>query len=119
MKTKKEKSVRREMREVDGKNILFVDDKAIGEIRPRSEFDYNPGNPTRDVSTGLSCVAYLLESLSDAGNEPVDGMTCWGLSQALQHYAEEVHKYLKPIAESADPALPEPRLVVTPFAVRK
>jgi hypothetical protein len=75
--------------------------KVIGEVKSKSEFkfSYDPGDPVGDVATGLLCVGYLLESLSEAGNEPVDGMTCWGLSQALQHYAHDARKYLRPIAE--------------------
>jgi len=119
MKTKKEKQVENVVRDVGGKNVLFVNDKAVGELMASSEFDYDPGDPTGDVSTGLSCVSYLLESLSQAGNEPVDGMTCWGLSQALQHYAHDVRKYLKPIAESAGTSMPKPRLKVVPLKVCK
>ena len=119
MKTKKEKSVKRVVCDVGGKNILFIDDKAVGEIRSRTEFDYDPGDTTRDVSTGISCVGYLLESLSQAGNEPLDGMTCWGLALALQHYAHDVRKYLKPVAESANPEIPETPLEIVPLAVGK
>jgi hypothetical protein len=120
MKNKNEKSVKRILRQVGGKNILFVDDKAVGELKVRDEFDYDPGDPAGDVSKGLKCVGYLLESLSEAGNESVDGMTCWGLSQALQHYAQDVRKYLKPKAES-DPSQPlrESPLELLPLAVRK
>jgi hypothetical protein len=118
MKNKNEKSVKRILRQVGGKNILFVDDKAVGEFKRRNEFDYDPGDPVRDVATGLKCVGYLFESLSEAGNEPVDGMTCWGLSQALQHYAQDVRKYLKPIALSlAEMAESEPPFKVVPVAV--
>jgi hypothetical protein len=100
MKNKNEKSVRREMRDVLGKNILFVNDKAVGEIKGmKDEFYYDPGNVVQDVATAVRCVGYLLESLSEAGNESVDGMACWGLSQALQHYAQDCRKYLREKAE--------------------
>jgi len=95
MKSKNDKSVKRVAREVLGKNILFVNDKAVGEMKLKTDFYYDPGDPILDVATAVKCVGYLLESLSQAGNEPVDGMTCWGLSQALQHYAEDCRKYLK------------------------
>jgi hypothetical protein len=101
MKTKKEKPVRREMRDVLGKNILFVNDEAVGEVRRKDDFYYDPGNVVQDVATGVRCIGYLLESISEAGNEPVDPMVCWGLSQALQHYADDCRKYLREKAQSA------------------
>ena len=119
MKTKKEKSTSRVLRQVGGKNILFVNDKAVCEIRPKADFNYDPGDPVGDVSTGLLCVGYLLESLSEAGNESVDGMTCLGLSQALQHYARDASKYLKPIAASAERVESESPFEVVPLVVRK
>jgi hypothetical protein len=100
MKNKREKSVRREIRDVLGKQIMFVDDKAVGEFKGmKDEFYYDPGNVVQDVATGVRCVGYLLESISEAGNEPVDPMVCWGLSQALQHYAKDCRKYLREKAE--------------------
>jgi hypothetical protein len=120
MRNKNEKSVKRILRQVGGKNILFVDDEAVGELKVRDEFDYDPGDAVGDISKGLKCVSYLLESLSDAGNEPVEGMVSWGFSQALRHYSEDVRKYLKPIAEP-HPSKPlrESPLKLVPLAVRK
>jgi hypothetical protein len=81
--------------------------KSVERIKVVSEeLSYDPGDPVGDVATGLLCVGYLLESLSEAGNESVDGMTCWGLAQALQHYAHDARKYLKPIAEPCEVSLP-------------
>jgi hypothetical protein len=86
-----------------GLDKLKTEDTAMKNKEAKSGFNYDPGDPVGDVATGLSCVGYLLESLSEVGNESVDGMTCWGLSQALQHYAHDVRRYLKPAAESAVP----------------
>jgi hypothetical protein len=121
MKNKKEKSVKRILRQVDGKNILFVNDEAVGELKVRDEFDYDPGDLARDVATGLKCVGYLLESLSQNGNEPVEGWILYGFSQALTHYAHDVQGYLKSRAASgpSEPAIPKSPLELVPFAVRK
>jgi hypothetical protein len=100
------KKLKTEDTAMKNKEAKSMERKAVGEVKPKSEFNYDPGDPVGDVSTGLLCVGYLLESLSEAGNEPVDGMTCWGLSQALQHYAHDARKYLKPIAEPCEVSLP-------------
>jgi hypothetical protein len=45
MKTKKEKSSSRVLRDVGGKNILFVNDIAVGKLKLRDEFEYSHGDP--------------------------------------------------------------------------
>jgi hypothetical protein len=64
------------------------------------------------------CIAYLLDSLSEAGNEPIEEMTAYGLNLALQRYASDVPRYLKPKA-AADPEEPSanrrPSIVLKPL----
>jgi hypothetical protein len=62
-------------------------------------FYYDPGECTRDVTTGMRSIAYLLESISNVGNDPVDGIIGQGLSFALTHYADKAEKYLKEKSE--------------------
>lgn len=120
MKTKKEKSTSRVLRQVGGKNILFVNEEAVGEIELRRELDYDPGDPVGDVSNALMSISYLMESLSENGNKEVDGVIVNGLSLAARYYAEDVHKYLRPRNEDNffSTSMKSP-LKLVPLAVRK
>jgi hypothetical protein len=63
-----------------------------------SELRYDdPGRATGAIK-GLLCASYLLDSLSDGGNEPLDGRIAQGLSLVLQKYAGDV-SHLKPKAD--------------------
>jgi hypothetical protein len=57
-------------------------------------FDYEYANNPRDVVKGLFSIAYLLDSISELGNEEVEGPICNGLAYALKRYAGNVKGYL-------------------------
>jgi hypothetical protein len=116
-KSKKDKSKTAVVREVDGKNILFVNDKALAEILQPNFPYYDPGDTAGDIANGMACIAYLLESLSQAGNEEIDGFIACGFSSALRRYSEDVGRYLQPKAGPNPPDSSQLELV--PLAVRK
>ena len=69
------------------KRVLRIDKRErilISELR----YD-DPGRAT-DAVKGLLCASYLLDSLSDGGNEPIDGRVAQGLSLVLQKYAGDI-----------------------------
>lgn len=70
--------------------------KIVAVVRPATKptVKYEPGDVVADVVNGIGAAAYLLESLSDAGNDPIDAMVAYGLSTALRHYAECADQYL-------------------------
>lgn len=75
-----------------------------------AELTYEPGNPAGTAAKGILAVAYLLDSMSDAGNYPIDASAACGLARVLEHYAETVRKDLK-----AKAAAPEPPLKIKPL----
>ncbi len=67
----------------------------------KSTLKYEPGDTVADVVNGIGAVAYLVESLSDAGNDKIDGIVAYGLSVALRHYAACADRYLTAKAPKA------------------
>ena len=62
-------------------------------------FDYDPGEYLADLVKGILAVAHLLESVSNSGNDPIDGQVAQGLALALRHYGKDAQAYLKQKAE--------------------
>jgi hypothetical protein len=58
-------------------------------------FYFDSGMTKEEVTTGIRCIAYLLESISCRGNDAIDGQVAQGFSLALKHYARNVEIYLK------------------------
>ena len=54
------------------------------------EGDRNPSDSPRNVERAIRSVAFLLEWLSQHGNEPVDGFTAHGLAEILGRCARRV-----------------------------
>jgi len=53
-------------------------------------FNQNTAKNTFDLEKAIRSVAYLLDWYGQAGNEPVPGRVAQGLSETLNHCAEEI-----------------------------
>jgi hypothetical protein len=69
-------------------------ESVIHSVQQQKSLKYESGDVAADVLNGIGAIAYLLESLSDIGNDALDGMTAYGLSIALRHYAACADRYL-------------------------
>lgn len=80
--------------------------KIVAEVVPfrsaaKTSLKYEQGDVAADVVNGIGAIAYLLESLSDIGNDGIDGEVAYGLSSALRHYARHAEHYLTAKAPKA------------------
>jgi hypothetical protein len=76
-------------------------ESVIHSVQQQKSLKYESGDVAADVLNGIGAVAYLLESLSDGGNDPIDGTTAYGLSIVLRHYAACADRYLTAKAPKA------------------
>jgi hypothetical protein len=65
----------------------------------KEAMSYDPSDSPGDVAKGLLAVSYLLDSLSDAGNECLDGPIALGLCYALRAYSNKA-RILEPPFQS-------------------
>jgi len=71
---------------------------AVPKFTLEEAFDYEPHDSVGDVTKGTLAVAYLLDSVSNFGNDPIEGQLAQGLAFALRHYAKDVRDLLAPRA---------------------
>ena len=60
-------------------------------------YDYGPGDRKGASLKGLMAVAYPLDSITDVGNEDLEGQIASGLAYVLRHFAGEVNDLVNPV----------------------
>lgn len=79
--------------------IIAQREKLAPKFTIQDAFDYDANDCVMDAIKGTLSVAYLLESLSEFGNEDLDGQIAQGFACALRRYAAHIGAYLKPKTE--------------------